>query len=112
MYKVWQCTAGNNSNIVNIVIFVYLAILQIIAVVMAIKTRKVKIKALNDSKYIVALIYVSSVTLVITATVTLALGALINVTELFFTGSLFIATTAFVCLTFIPKVWTILCIKT
>ena len=107
MFVVWQCTADNNSNITNTVIFIYLALLQVAAIVLAIQTRRVKIKVLNDSKYIVALIYISSITLLILVVVVFALGALININELLVAGAFLIATTSFLSLTFIPKVLTL-----
>ena len=101
---VWVCNAENNSRIVSIVIFVYLALLQIVGIILAIQTRKVKIKVLNDSKYIAALIYISSLVLIVLAIITFTLDSLINVSELIYCGCLLLATTAFLCLTFIPKV--------
>ncbi len=84
--------------------FGFLAILQIIGVVLAIQTRKVKIKLLNDSKYIAAVIYISSIALVLIAIVTLVPGAFINLIEGIFSASLLTATTFFLGLIFIPKV--------
>lgn len=103
-FVVWQCTADNNSNSINIAIFLYLALTQAAAIVLAIQTRRVKIKLLNDSKYIVALIYISGVTLLILMVVLFALGALINVNEFLVSGALLFATTSVLSLTFIPKV--------
>ena len=101
---VWQCYSDNNSNITNIAIFLYLALVQVAAIVLAIQTRRVKVKVLNDSKYIVALIYISSVVLLLLIIVTFIQGALINVNEMLVSGALLISTTAFLSLTFIPKV--------
>ena len=105
-FMVWQCSANNNSNKVITIIFVYLVLLQIIAIVLAIQTRRVKIKVLNDSKYIVALIYISSITVLVLVVVAFALGAIININEMLVSGVFFIATTSFLSLTFIPKVFT------
>ena len=102
---VWQCTARNYSNKVNIVLYIYLGLVQLTAIILATQTRKVtSVKALNDYNYIVALVYICSAGLTITGGVTLALGALINVNEIVFSGSLILATTLFLSLTFIPKV--------
>ena len=100
---VWECSAGGLADVVSIVIFVYLGLLQLIGIILAIQTRKVKIKVLNDSKYIAALIYISSIVLVIIAIIRFTLRGFINVTEVFYAGGLILATTAFLCLTFIPK---------
>jgi gamma-aminobutyric acid type B receptor len=101
---VWQCSPGNNSHITNIAIFLYLALVQVAAIVLAIQTRRVKVKLLNDSKYIVALIYISGVVLLLLIVVTFILGVLINVNEILVSGAFLVSTTAFLSLTFIPKV--------
>ena len=105
-FKVWQCTAGSDDNSSRVIaaVFFYLILLQVASIVLAIQTRRVKIKVLNDSKYIVALIYISSITVLVIAVVQFALGALININELLVSGVFLIATTSFLSLTFIPKV--------
>lgn len=102
---VWQCSTDNNSGRVIAVVFFYLVFLQVAAIVLAIQTRRVKIKVLNDSKYIIALIYISSITVLVLAVVQFVLGAIININELIVSGVFFIATTSFLSLTFIPKVY-------
>ena len=84
--------------------FVYLAILQLIGIILALRIRKVKIKALRDSKYIVAVIYISAIALIVITISTFVLGNLPNVIELLFSGSLMVATTVFLSMVFIPKV--------
>ena len=105
-FRVWQCSADNNTNniIVIGIIFCYLILLQVAAIVLAIQTRRVKIKVLNDSKYIIALIYISSITVIVVGVVQFVLGAVININELIVSGAFFIATTSFLSLTFVPKV--------
>ena len=104
IYQVWQCTARNNANIINITIFSFEAILQFIGVILAFQTRRVKIRVLNDYVYISATIYISTIAIVSTAAITVTLGALLNATEVAYSGALLIATTCLLCLTFIPKV--------
>lgn len=87
-----------------ILTYVYFALLQIIGIILAIQTRKVKIKVLNDSKYIAAMIYISSIVLLLLGIATAVFGSSINVTGILFSGGLLFATTAFLCLVFIPKV--------
>jgi gamma-aminobutyric acid type B receptor len=103
-FKVFQCSANNNANIVIAIIFFYLVCMQVAAIVLAIRTRRVKIKVLNDSKYIIALIYISSITVLVLGVVQFVLGAVININELLTSGVFFIATTSFLSLIFIPKV--------
>ena len=86
------------------VIFFYLALLQVVGIVLAVQTRKVKIKVLNDSKYIAALIYISSIVLVTRAVAAFAVNHLLNVAELISSGGTILISAAFLSLTFIPKV--------
>ena len=78
--------------------------MQVAAIVLAIQTRRVKVKVLNDSKYIIALIYISSVVLLLLIVVTFSLGVLNNVNEVLVSGAFLISATAFLSLIFIPKV--------
>ena len=87
-----------------IVIFFYLALLQVIGIVLAVQTSKVKIKLLNDSKHIAALIYISSIVLVTRAVAAFAVNHLLNVAELISSGGIILISAAFLSLTFIPKV--------
>ena len=87
-----------------ILTYVYFALLQIIGIILAIQTRKVKVKVLNDSKYIAAMIYISSIVLLLLGIVTAVFATSINITEILFSGGLLFATSAFLCLVFIPKV--------
>lgn len=80
-------------------------LIQIVGIILAIQTRKVKVKVLNDSKYIAALIYISTIVWITAGVVTFVLPwNTINITEVVFSGGLLIANTAFLILTFIPKV--------
>lgn len=100
---VWQCSVNHISDIVNIILFAYLGFLQLVGVILALRTRKVKVKVLNDAKYIITLVYISSIVLVLIAIIRFTLGSMIHVTEVFYSGGLLIATTVFLSLTFIPK---------
>ena len=102
---VWLCAFGNNAGRVYTAIYIYIILVQIVGIILAIQTRKVKVKALNDSKYIAALIYISTITWVITGVVIFILPwNTINISELIFSGGIMVTVTAFLCLTFIPKV--------
>ena len=87
-----------------IVIFLYLALLQVIGIVLAVQTRKVKVKVLNDSKHIAALIYISSIVLVTRAVAVFAVSHLLNVAEVIFSGGIIVLGFAFLSIVFIPKV--------
>ena len=86
------------------ILFAYLALLQIIGIILAIQTRKVKIKLLNDSKYIAALIYTSSLVLMLIGVVSFTATSIPNIGEALTSGGLWVVTVLFLSLVFIPKV--------
>ncbi|XP_064391124.1 gamma-aminobutyric acid type B receptor subunit 2-like [Halichondria panicea] len=100
---VYQCYTETIHTIYLTVTFVYLAILQIIGIVLAIQTRKIKIKLLNDSKYIAAVIYISSIALFFIGSNVIIPDQFINIEEALFSGSILVGTTFFLALVFIPK---------
>ncbi len=101
---VYQCYTETIQTIFLAITIAYLAILQIIGIVLAIQTRKIKIKLLNDSKYIAAVIYICSIAVFFIGSIVFIPDHLINIEEAFFSGSLLVATTFFLALIFIPKV--------
>lgn len=101
----WQCYGDSNESFIWLgVIFIYLLVLQIIGIVLAFQTRKVKVKVLNDSKYVAALIYIASIVLVIIGLVSVTLGSYINVHEALLSGGILTTSTMFLVLLFVPKV--------
>ena len=84
--------------------FSYLVLLQVIAFVLAVVTRKVKIKVLNDSKEMAIIIYTTSVVLLAQGIVTFGLSSYLVVTETLFNGGVMLATTVVVFFLFVPKV--------
>ena len=102
-YYVYICDSPSRYILLGIV-FAYKAILQVMALFLAFRTRRVKVKGLNDSKYIAAIIYVTSIVLAALIVCALTLNKYVNTTAaLFGTGILVVATTT-LGLTFIPKV--------
>ena len=85
-------------------IFVYLAVLQVIGILLAFLTRKVKVKGLKDSKFIAAIVYISSIVLVVLALVNFSLGLFINTGTGIFVVSILTLTTVILALVFVPKV--------
>ena len=107
-YCVWICYESDTGPFYsNILIFIYIALLQIVGVIVAFQTRKVKIPILNDSKVVTALVYISSIVLVLLALVTYAFGGYINVAAGVFCGGVLVLATVFLILMFIPKVHTL-----
>ena len=82
----------------------YLAVLQIIGILLAIQTRKVKLHGLRDSKFIAAIIYASSIVLVVLALVTFSLRPYINIGTGISAVGILALTTIFLSLVFVPKV--------
>ena len=101
----WQCYEARSAPFyLDLVIFIYLVLLQILGIILAFQTRKVKIRVLNDSKSVAALVYISSIVLIVIVLMTFILRSYINIsTVLFFTGVIVLAT-VFLILTFVPKV--------
>ena len=71
---------------------------------LAVKSRHVKIKVLNDSKEVVLIVYITTFAAVEAAIMTFVLQNYNNVGESLVTGHLLLATTAVVVITFVPKV--------
>lgn len=103
MYCVYSCYPTSQSIAFQAVNLSYLAMLQVIAIVLAFQTRKVKIKALNDAKQVTAIIYATSICIVILILTSFALEEFINTSNALFSVSIMAATTVFLGLIFIPK---------
>ena len=101
----WQCyDSGSATFVLELLLFVYLGLLQLVGIILAFQTRKVKILVLNDSKSVAALIYISSIVLVVIVLVTLSLRGYANVRPALFYGGIILLATVFLSLIFIPKV--------
>ena len=99
------CYEASSPNFFwQIFIFAYLVVLQIIGIILSFQTRKVKVQGLRDSKYIATIIYISSIVIVVLALVTFSLRTYINIGTGIFVAGIFILTTIFLALIFIPKV--------
>ncbi len=106
---VWFCYNASVKPVSGawiVITSVYLAILQVIGVILALRTRKVKIKALKNSKFIVVVIYISAIALTVILLSTFAIENLPNLLEFLFSGSLLVSTNVILIMVFIPKVRT------
>ena len=81
-------------------------ILQVCGLFLAFATRKVKIKGLDDAKWIAATIYITSIVLAITILSVYTLSDYINRHSAVFTSGLFIGTTFIMGFVFVSKVYT------
>ena len=105
LFHVLVCNESSSPNFFwQIFIFCYLAVLQIIGILLAFQTRKVKLHGLRDSKFIAAIIYISSIVLVVLVLVSYSLRTYINIGAGIFASGILLLTTIFLCLVCIPKV--------
>ena len=79
-------------------------VLQAIALLLAFSIRRVKIKGLNDAKYVAAAVYITSVVLAVLIVASFSLRNFINVFASLFSAGLLVGTTAILMLVFIPLV--------
>ena len=86
------------------IIYGYKIVLQVIAIILAFSIRKVKIKGLNDSREISAIVYITSIILVLVIVMTLALRDFINVAGTINSLGFSTAGTVVLGFIFIPKV--------
>ena len=108
----WQCYSSRSVPFIfEIIIFIYLGLLQFVGIILAFQTRKVKITVLNESKSVTALIYISSIVLVVIVLITFILRSYINLSTAVFSGGIIILATFFLGLSFIPKVHLLFTIK-
>lgn len=96
--------AGEAAFYCNMLISLYLGILQIVGIVLAFQTRSVEINVLNESKFVAALVYFSSIVLVALMIGDFALESRINYHGGIFSGGTMLLATISLILTFIPKV--------
>lgn len=102
-YFVYVC--HNRSRSITIgVLYGYKMLLQIIALIFAFSIRKVKIKGLNDAKYIAVAVYITSIVTAIVIVITYTLNMRINIFAGIFCAGFFIGTTAILGLVMIPPV--------
>ena len=102
-YYVYYCFT-TASYVWLIFPYIYLGMLQVIALILAIQTRKVRIKILNDSKEVAVIIYITSIVLVELVIVSFALFNFNNIHEVLYDAGLLIVAFAILLVTFVPKV--------
>ena len=79
-------------------------LLQVMALVLAFSTRKVKVKGINDAKYIAAATYVTSIVLAVILVATYTLNEYVNAFPALFCTGFLTGTTVILGLVFVPKV--------
>ena len=106
-YYVYLCSS-TARDITLAVLYGYKAIIQAATVIMALKTRKVKVRGLDDYREIILATYLSCLLLIIILTFTYTIDDRINVFAFTISLSLFIGATAILALVFVPKVTVVL----
>jgi len=86
------------------VLYSYKGLLQVTALILAFRTRKVKVKGLDDSKYIAASIYISSIVLAVIIVATYTLTDYVDVFPAVEGAGFLLGTTMILVLVFVPKV--------
>ena len=81
-----------------------MAILQVCALFLAFGTRKVQIKGLDDSPYIAAIIYITSIVLAAVIILSIVLNDYINTISSIAATAIIITASVILALVFIPKV--------
>ena len=102
-YFVYICDTEARKIFLGI-LYGYKALLQIIALVFSFSIRKVKVKGLDDAKYIAASIYVSSVVFAVIIVCNYTLNDFINAFAAVFCTGFWIGTSVILALSFIPLV--------
>ena len=92
------------SFIWSVIIGIYIGILEAIAVILAIKIRNVTIKAVNDSKDVIDIVFIVTITSTAVFTFTYYLGDYSNIGVGFIAIALLLGATGVIILTFVPKV--------
>ena len=87
------------------VLYGYKALIQTVTVILALKTRKVKVKGLDDYREIVLATYLSSSLLIIILIFTYTLFDRINTFAALSSFCFLVGTTMIVAVVFVPKVY-------
>lgn len=104
-YQVYSCHRVPYMRTVTLVIiYGTVAILQVCALFMAVKTRKVQIKGLNDAKYIAAIVYLASLGSLIQLIASFTLRNRVNTFPTVLATSVMLVTMIIQGLVFVPKV--------
>lgn len=102
-FEIYECSTSKIRLISIGLIFGFKGLLQICALYFAFQIRRVKVKGLNDAKYIATIVYITSIILVACLIASFSLRTYINSFAVIFGVGLFLTATIILVLTFIPK---------
>ena len=109
-YSLYVCDPG--QLVLYGVLFIIKGLIQIIALDLAYRTRKVKVQGLNDSESIIIATYVSSGVLVVIVLATYLLHHYVNLYPAVVGASLLVGTTVILVLVFVTRVSIIIILET
>ena len=102
-YNFYSCDSLNRDVTLGVLLG-YKTVLQIIAFVLTFSIQKVKLKGLNDAKYIAVAVYITNSVTAIAFVTFYSLKRFLNIHAALFSLSTLCGTTAILALIFIPKV--------
>ncbi len=102
-FYIYICDSSSR-NITISVLNGFKAVLQVIALIFAFSIRKVKVKGLDDSPFVIASIYVTSIVLAVIFVSSITLKDYENVFAVVYCTGFCIGTTVILLLVFVPKV--------
>lgn len=86
------------------VLYGYKGLLQVVAILFAFSTRKVKVRGLDDAKYIAIAVYVTSIVTAVIIVATYTLYDFRNALSAVLSTGIFVGATVILILVFVPKV--------
>lgn len=86
------------------ILYGYKMLPQIMALIFALSIRKIKIKGLDDAKYMAFAVYITSIVTAVVIVITYTLHIFINVFAVIFSLGFFIGTTSILFLVLMPPV--------
>ena len=99
----YSCSVEGRGVLI-ILLYISKIILQIVSLILAFRTRKVKVKGLDDSKYISAAIYITTAVLPVSVFASFTLRSHVNAFPAIVGAAHFFGATAILLLVFVPRV--------
>ena len=103
-YCFYFCQSQSDPRIWLVILFGFKAILRIVAIPLAFATRKIKVKGLNDAKFIGGIIYITSIVIVVIIISFIVLPKHLNALAAIYSVGYMVDATVILGLIFIPKV--------
>ena len=86
------------------ILYGYKGFIQLIALLLAFRTHDIKVKGLDDAKYIISTVYITTIGIVIITMTIYVLREYLNISTATIALTVFFSTTVILGLVFIPKV--------